>query len=84
MMLLEHDAKMLLGQFGVPVPEGMLVADAADASSVSYPCFVKAQVPVGGRGKAGGIVRVESVAELREAIGRLCDELNIDWKLAAL
>ena len=29
MMLLEHDAKMLLGQFGVPVPEGVLVADAA-------------------------------------------------------
>ena len=71
MMLLEHDAKMLLGQFGVPVPEGVLVADAADASSVRYPCFVKAQVPVGGRGKAGGIVRVESVAELREALGRL-------------
>ena len=71
MMLLEHDAKMLLGQFGVPVPEGVLVAGAADAPSVSYPCFVKAQVPVGGRGKAGGIVRVESGAGLREALGRL-------------
>ena len=71
MMLLEHDAKMLLGQFGVPVPEGVLVADAAAASSVSYPCFVKAQVPVGGRGKAGGIVRVESEEELRAALGRL-------------
>ena len=71
MMLLEHDAKMLLGQFGVPVPEGVLVAGSAAASAVRFPCFVKAQVPVGGRGKAGGIVRVESEAELREALGRL-------------
>ena len=71
MMLLEHDAKILLGQFGVPVPEGLLVADAAQAHAVPYPCFVKVQVPVGGRGKAGGIVRVDSPRELRDALGRL-------------
>jgi len=71
MMLLEHDAKRLLGQFGVPVPEGELVADPAAGFAVRYPCFVKAQVPVGGRGKAGGIARVESGAELREALTRL-------------
>ncbi|MBJ7439513.1 MAG: hypothetical protein JHD35_10875 [Sphingopyxis sp.] len=54
MMLIEHDAKILLAERGLPVPGGSLhrageaLPDMADA-------VVKAQVPVGGRGKAGGV-----------------------------
>ena len=54
-MLLEHDAKELLSARGLPIPHGVLAASVAEAVAVPTPCVVKAQVPVGGRGKAGGI-----------------------------
>lgn len=54
MLLLEHDAKTLLAAAGIPVPAGIL-ADRADAPiPLTGPLIVKAQIPVGGRGKAGG------------------------------
>src|SRR5947209_18049826 len=70
MMLPEHDGKELLAATGVPVPRGILVAtaDAALPASLAAPFMVKAQIPVGGRGKAGGIKRARSVAELRAAV----------------
>ncbi|MEX2642723.1 MAG: ATP-grasp domain-containing protein, partial [Acetobacterales bacterium] len=57
MFLLEHDGKTLLAARGVPVPEGVLVAtDATDLPPLPPgPWMVKAQVPAGGRGKAGGV-----------------------------
>lgn len=67
MYLLEHDAKTLLGAAGVPVPTGCLV-ESVDALAVSAlppgPWVVKAQVPVGGRGKAGFVKMTESREEL--------------------
>jgi succinyl-CoA synthetase beta subunit len=56
MMLLEHDAKELLAICGLPIPRGLLAASVAEARAVPLPCVIKAQVPVGGRGKAGGIL----------------------------
>ena len=56
MYLLEHDAKTLLGAAGVPVPPGCLVETVEALAGVALPpgpWVVKAQVPVGGRGKAG-------------------------------
>jgi succinyl-CoA synthetase beta subunit len=38
---------------------------------VSYPCFVKVQIPVGGRGKAGGIVKANNASELEQALHKL-------------
>ncbi len=59
MDLLEHQGKRLFAKHGVPVPAGRAassVEGAAEAAeAVGYPCVVKAQVLVGGRGKAGGI-----------------------------
>jgi succinyl-CoA synthetase beta subunit len=59
MDLLEHQGKKLFAQHGVPVPEGRpakTVDEAVDAAdALGYPVVVKAQVLVGGRGKAGGI-----------------------------
>ncbi|MFH1569093.1 MAG: ATP-grasp domain-containing protein [Gemmatimonadota bacterium] len=59
MRLLEHEGKQLLAEHGLAVPRGG-VADtpeqaAAIAASLGGAVVVKAQVPVGGRGKAGGI-----------------------------
>jgi succinyl-CoA synthetase beta subunit len=73
MMLLEHDAKRLLDDMGARTPAGVLVRDAASVSPLpcAPPWMVKAQVPLGGRGKAGGVVRVDSERELPDVLGRL-------------
>lgn len=70
MMLLEHDAKVLLAQFGISIPVGVL-ANRSNHPAVSYPCFVKVQIPVGGRGKVGGIVRANNASELEQALHKL-------------
>jgi succinyl-CoA synthetase beta subunit len=67
MDLLEYQGKQLFARHGVPVPTGS-PADSVEAAvqaadEVGYPCVVKAQVLIGGRGKAGGI----KVAEDRDA-----------------
>jgi succinyl-CoA synthetase beta subunit len=59
MDLLEYQGKQLFARHGVPVPDGRpakTVGEAvAAADEIGYPCVVKAQVLIGGRGKAGGI-----------------------------
>ena len=70
MMLLEHHAKCLLEGHAIPVPAGVL-ATSADSSAPFLPAIAKAQVPAGGRGKCGGIVKVGTNFELREALRRL-------------
>jgi succinyl-CoA synthetase beta subunit len=68
--LLEYQGKQLFAGHGVPVPEGR-VADTVDAAveaaeEIGYPCVIKAQVQIGGRGKAGGIKVAEDKAEAEE------------------
>src|SRR5690349_266827 len=68
--LLEFQGKQLFARHGVPVPEGE-VADTVEAAveaaeRVGYPCVVKAQVQIGGRGKAGGIKVAESRDEAEQ------------------
>ena len=59
MDLLEYQGKQLFARHGVPVPDGrhaQTVEEAVDAADdIGYPCVIKAQVQIGGRGKAGGI-----------------------------
>src|SRR5436305_2777366 len=59
MDLLEYQGKLLFARHGVPAPEGKAatsVEEAVEAAeAIGYPCVVKAQVQIGGRGKAGGI-----------------------------
>jgi succinyl-CoA synthetase beta subunit len=63
----EHAAKALvLGPAAIPVPRGVLCRSAAEAEAgfaAIGPCVVKAQVPTGKRGKAGGIRKADSSAE---------------------
>lgn len=69
MYLLEHDAKTLLAEHGIPVPAGALVEKAvalADTPLPTGPWVVKGQLSMGGRGKAGIIRKAESIEELHE------------------
>jgi len=71
MLLIEADGKALLRSVGIATPEGLVVTDATPALSVAGPWIVKAQVPVGGRGKAGGVIRCETQAAVHAALKRL-------------
>jgi succinyl-CoA synthetase beta subunit len=70
MDLLEYQGKQLFGRHGVPVPSGRpasTVEEAvAAADEIGYPCVVKAQVQIGGRGKAGGIKVASDRGEAEE------------------
>jgi len=59
MKLHEYQSKQLFAQAGIPIPRGRAAATPAEARDVARdlgcPVVVKAQVLVGGRGKAGGI-----------------------------
>lgn len=71
MKLHEFQAKALLLDAGLPVPEGRTattVVEAVNAAeAMGYPVAVKAQVHAGGRGKAGGIRLARSRSEAEEA-----------------
>jgi succinyl-CoA synthetase beta subunit len=70
MDLLEYQGKQLFARHGVPVPSGSpatTVEEAvAAADEIGYPCVVKAQVQIGGRGKAGGIKVAQDRQEAEE------------------
>ncbi|MGH2871835.1 MAG: ADP-forming succinate--CoA ligase subunit beta [Solirubrobacteraceae bacterium] len=70
MDLLEYQGKQLFARHGVPVPDGRparSVQEAvAAADEVGYPCAVKAQVQIGGRGKLGGIRIAADVAQAQQ------------------
>ena len=70
MDLLEYQGKQLFRKHGVPVPEGKPAKSVdeavAAAEELGYPCVVKAQVLIGGRGKAGGIKVASNGDEARE------------------
>lgn len=74
MLLLEFQAKELLRTAGLSVPAGVVIPVGASNSQISFPVVVKSQVPVGGRGKLGGVKLVKNTHELDDAIvaiGRL-------------
>jgi len=75
MMLLEHHAKEILAAAGVTVPYGVLITpgNLGDLPGIERPMVAKAQVPVGGRGKAGGILKVKAAADLRPAVEKILE-----------
>ena len=70
MDLLEYQGKQLFAKHGVPVPDGQpatAVAEAVEAAEeLGYPVALKAQVQIGGRGKAGGIKLANDRGEAQE------------------
>jgi succinyl-CoA synthetase beta subunit len=69
MDLLEYQGKQLFARSGVAVPDGGAATDVdaavAVAERIGYPCVIKAQVQIGGRGKAGGIKVAKDIDEAR-------------------
>ena len=81
MDLFEYQGKQYFARYGIAVSPGD-VADTVDeavavAERVGYPVVVKAQVKVGGRGKAGGVKLANNVEEVREHSGNI---LGLDIK----
>jgi succinyl-CoA synthetase beta subunit len=70
MDLLEYQGKQLFAKHGVAVPSGEVAANVDDAVAaaerIGYPCAIKAQVLIGGRGKAGGIKIAKDAGEARD------------------
>jgi len=70
MDLLEYQGKQLFQKHGVPVPDGRpatSVPEAVEAAEdLGYPVVIKAQVQIGGRGKAGGIKLAKDRAEAEQ------------------
>jgi succinyl-CoA synthetase beta subunit len=72
----EYQAKAILREFGVPVPHGIAAFTTADAEKAANELggpvwVVKAQIHAGGRGKAGGVKVVRSVAEVKREAERM-------------
>ena len=70
MDLLEYQGKQLFAKHGIAVPSGEVATTVeeavAAAERIGYPCAIKAQVLIGGRGKAGGIKIAADAAQARE------------------
>jgi succinyl-CoA synthetase beta subunit len=71
MKLHEYQSKLLFAQHGIPIPRGKVAATPTEARDVArelgFPVVVKAQVLVGGRGKAGGIRLARTPEEVEAA-----------------
>jgi succinyl-CoA synthetase beta subunit len=82
MDLFEYQGKQFFATFDIPVSPGDVATTVDDAVAVAeriadYPVVVKAQVQVGGRGKAGGIKLAADADEVREHAGNI---LGMDIK----
>ncbi len=76
MRLLEYQAKKVLVRWGIPIPKGQVFSRLSQLPSVlkktgRFPLILKAQVYAGGRGKAGGIVKVSNLSQARSAAKKL-------------
>src|SRR5438270_12743349 len=73
--LLEYQGKQLFSKHGVPIPDGRpatTVEEAVEAAEdLGYPVVIKAQVLIGGRGKAGGIKLAHDRADAEQHAGAI-------------
>ena len=68
MKLYEFEGKRIFKEHGIPVPKGTLLVSPEEQGSINTPIVLKAQVLVGGRGKAGGIKVCDNASELSETL----------------
>jgi succinyl-CoA synthetase beta subunit len=75
MRLLEYQGKELFDEFGIRVPRSHLAHTIQDAreggKKLGYPLVIKSQLTVGGRGKAGAILKCKGEAELESNFNEL-------------
>lgn len=95
MKLLEYEAKEYFRRHGIPTPQGRMVTTPREArdytTGLGKPVVIKAQLPVGGRGKAGGVRFAdtpEEAAEVADALlgmrikGLTVEKLYVEEKLS--
>jgi succinyl-CoA synthetase beta subunit/citryl-CoA synthetase large subunit len=70
MRLLEHEAKTLLKAQGISIPSGKLFTASSDVT-YDKPGVLKAQIPAGGRGKAGGVIFVNTPQDVKRESARI-------------
>ena len=75
MKLYEFQGKELFARYGIPIPKGKVANKAEDAigycGSSDLPVVVKAQVLVGGRGKAGGVKVISEKEKIKETVNSI-------------
>ncbi|MBI5167408.1 MAG: acetate--CoA ligase family protein [candidate division NC10 bacterium] len=75
MRLLEHEAKVLLLESGIPIPSGRVVSSWGEAEkaheALGGVTVLKAQIPAGGRQKAGGVAFPRDLEELKAQVSSL-------------
>ena len=71
MKLFEYRGKELFDKYGIAVPNGKLATGEKDFSNLNFPLVLKAQVPIGGRGKAGGIKTIKNLKEAKEKLSQI-------------
>ncbi|MEM2979425.1 MAG: ATP-grasp domain-containing protein [Methanomassiliicoccales archaeon] len=67
MNLPEHYSKKLLHSKGVPIPNGYLIRKPDEIRDFPMPAILKAQVPIGRRGKLGGIRKVNDLVDAEKS-----------------
>jgi len=75
MRLLEHESKRILEKYRIALPVGRLVGQG-EPLTIDGPVMLKAQIPIGGRGKAGGILEATQAEEARQKVAHLL-QINI-------
>ncbi|MEO0075404.1 MAG: ADP-forming succinate--CoA ligase subunit beta [candidate division WOR-3 bacterium] len=75
MKIHEYQAKEIFRKYNIPTTQEKVAFSLVDAKKImqelTYPVVIKAQVLVGGRGKAGGVKLVKNEAELQSAINSI-------------
>jgi succinyl-CoA synthetase beta subunit len=86
--LLEHEAKAILQRYGIMIPQGYLSTSADQAAQIARdlnrPVYIKAQIGVAGRGKAGGILPAANSEEARLVALRLLGSQVEGLKVSSL
>lgn len=83
MRLLEYEAKTILRNANIPVPNALVITRDF-TPELKLPVVLKSQVPVGGRGKLGGIVIVDSPERITPTIDTLFDLSIRDYEPNAI
>ena len=77
MRLLEHESKRILEKYRIALPVGRLVGQG-EPQTIDGPVMLKAQIPIGGRGKAGGILKATQAEEARRKVSQLLQRTSAD------
>src|SRR5574339_727 len=75
MILLEYKGKEIFSSYGIKIPKSHLASNAYEAIEVAkdigFPLVLKSQLTVGGRGKAGAILKCRTEEEIKQKFEEL-------------